>query len=289
MKIKGVDVSTFQRGQSIVDYKEAGQKFVIIRAGYTGWGGKGTTKEVDAQYENFYAQAKACGMPVGAYWFSTANNAEKGKDEAIYMYEHCLKGKQFEMPIFIDCEDTHWQSKTWAGTTDAIVAFCETLEQLGYFVGVYASKYWFSKLGKEKLKPYLHWLAWWTDTEPTAKTAGVDFGIWQYGSVKIKGKSIDGNIAYNDYAKIITENGFNGFGKDPAPAPVEPKFKKGDKVQIIATGNARKDGKGRTSYGIGWKRYVLAYYEGEPYPYRIGSRLGITTGYYAEDALKKVN
>lgn len=296
MKIKGVDVSKFQKGQKIADYKAAGQEFVIIRAGYTGWTGKGVTKVVDSEFENFYKQAKACGMPVGAYWYSTANNATKGRDEAIYMYEHCLKGKQFEMPIFIDCEDNHWQSKTWAGTTDAIVAFCETLEQLGYFVGVYASKYWFSKLGKDKLKPYLHWLAWWTSTEPTEKTAGVNFGIWQFGSVKVKGKNIDGNIAYKDYAKIIKEGGFNGFNTkpqpepqpEPKPEPVEPQFKKGDKVQIIANGNARKDGKGKTSKGIGYKRYILDYYAGEPFPYRVGNLLRITTGYYAASALKKL-
>lgn len=68
----------------------------------------------------------------------------------------------------------------------------------------------------------------------------------------------------------------------------EPTLKKGDKIQIISKGNARKDGKGKTSYGIGYKRYILDYYPGQPYPYRVGNRLGVTTGYYAEKALKKI-
>ena len=46
------------------------------------------------------------------------------------MYENCLKNKQFEYPIYIDVEDTHHQSKTKNGTTEAIIGFCETLEDL---------------------------------------------------------------------------------------------------------------------------------------------------------------
>ena len=54
------------------------------------------------------------------------------------MYENCLKGKQFEFPIYIDVEDTHHQVNNKRGVTDAIIGFCEYLENLGYYVGIYA-------------------------------------------------------------------------------------------------------------------------------------------------------
>ena len=70
--------------------------------------------------------------------------------------------------------------------------------------------------------------------------------------------------------------------------PAQTELKVGDKVEIIKHGNARKDGKGKTSYGLGLKRYILKIHEGESYPYQIGNILRITTGYYKEDALKKL-
>lgn len=71
---------------------------------------------------------------------------------------------------------------------------------------------------------------------------------------------------------------------------IEPayKFKVGDLIQIIGTGNSRPDGKGLTAYGKNYKRYVLKIHEGKPFPYQIGSKSGITTGYYPEKSLKKL-
>lgn len=64
----------------------------------------------------------------------------------------------------------------------------------------------------------------------------------------------------------------------------------GDKVQIIAKGNTRADGKGNTAYGINYKRYIISYQEGKPYPYQVGliNPKTRTTGYYKAEALKKL-
>lgn len=96
------------------------------------------------------------------------------------------------------------------------------------------------------------------------------------------------------YQKNSYRNGYSFIGfvypKYEFVDHLEPehKFKVGDLVQIIARGNSRPDGKGRVSFGIGYKRYVLKIHEGQPYPYQIGSKSGITTGYYKEEALKKL-
>ena len=90
---------------------------------------------------------------------------------------------------------------------------------------------------------------------------------------------------------------FNGFIYNPAipdPEPPKPtyKFKVGDKVKIIGTGNANANGTGNKAGGIGWIRYVTKIYAGKPYPYQVGKKGSTaskdTTGFYQEDALKKV-
>lgn len=67
------------------------------------------------------------------------------------------------------------------------------------------------------------------------------------------------------------------------------KFKVGDRVRIIGTGRASVDGNGNVAYGIGWKRYIQAVYEGGAYPFRVGYKNGRgTTGFYKADALEKI-
>ena len=101
---KGIDISYYQKGIDLKKVKQAGYRFVIIRAGYTGIS-SGTQKAVDSAFNGFYKQAKAAGLGVGAYWYSCANSYAKGKAEAEFMINHCLKGKKFDYPIYIDVEE----------------------------------------------------------------------------------------------------------------------------------------------------------------------------------------
>ena len=118
-------------------------EFAILRAGFTGWG-DGVSKHVDASFETFYNQCKALDIPVGAYWYSCANTYEKGKAEAQYMIENCLKNKHFELPIAIDVEDEHNQRPVGReAITAAINGFCDYLTAHNYFPMVYANSSWF--------------------------------------------------------------------------------------------------------------------------------------------------
>lgn len=66
------------------------------------------------------------------------------------------------------------------------------------------------------------------------------------------------------------------------------KLQVGDKVEIIAKGNSRKDGKGKTSGGIGYKRQILKIFPTYAYPYQVGNAKGVVTGYYTAKALKRL-
>lgn len=233
MEVKGIDISTWQEGFKIINAINKGYSYVILRAGFTGTK-DGINKNKDNQFENFYKQAKDLNFPVGAYWYSCANTYDKGVAEAEFMYENCLKGKQFEYPIYIDVEETEYQSSDYDGVTDAITGFCETLKNKGYFVGIYASLSRFGNWFDGNL-PYTKWIACWSSNKPSTSLSYFD--MWQNSSSNwIYDYRVDTDFAYRDFPKIIKDGGFNGFSKPtptPDPKPEHENIKVGDWVYPI--------------------------------------------------------
>ena len=189
--MKGIDVSKHNKGLKLADVKNAGYGFVIIRAGYTGYGAD-RTKMRDICFEDFYSQAKKSGLLVGAYYYSCATNRAEGIAEAKFMLDK-IKGKTFEMPIYIDVEEVRWQKNKKNGVTDAILGFCETIEQAGFKAGVYASLYWFNTyIDTSRLDKYTKWIASWSSKKPEFKYS--NFDMWQYSdNGSIQGKRVDLN------------------------------------------------------------------------------------------------
>lgn len=215
---KGIDISKYQAGIDLNNIKNNGYDFVIIRAGYTGWG-DGESKAIDPSFEDFYSRAKASGLGVGAYYFTIATSYQEGVDEANWLYNNCLKGKQFDYPIYIDVEDDtggkqYLRKAGKNATTQGIKGFCETLENLGYYVGIYASDISGFKdmMNIDELTDYDKWVARY-GSKPQYVT---EYGMWQNtSSGRINGYSanLDLNESYKDYPSIIKSNGLNGYGK----------------------------------------------------------------------------
>ena len=214
----GIDIAEHQRGFSIAQAKNEGVQFAILRAGFTGWG-TGTKLVKDSCFEEFYNECKNNGVGVGAYWYSCANTYEKGKNEALFMYENCLKGKQFEYPIYIDVEDSHHQQPAGReAVTEAIRGFCQTLEAKGFYVGIYANTNWFRNyINTDELNMFDKWVASWGKDRPTYPNGG----MWQFGgetnkvrSNKVAGYIVDQDYSYNDYPNIMKQQKLNGFGKE---------------------------------------------------------------------------
>ena len=238
MERKGLDISSYQKG---INFDEIKSKvdFLILRAGFTGWGGDGTNKNKDSCFEDFYSKSKARGIPVGAYWYSCANTYEKGKAEAEYLYNNCLKGKQFEYPIYMDVEEDRHQQVGKSRMADAIKGFCEYLENKGYYVGIYANSNYFNNfIDTAKLSMYDKWLAVWTSNKPSFKYG--DYGLWQNSSSGyISGMRVDTDYAYKDYPTIIKKAGLNGYSKGTPETPkVEPTKKSNDEIATeVINGN----------------------------------------------------
>jgi peptidoglycan hydrolase-like protein with peptidoglycan-binding domain len=153
-------------------------------------------------------------MPVGCYWYSCADNKQKGIDEATFMYNNCLKGKKFEYPIVMDVENEQWQYGKKRAVTNACKGFCETLENLGYYVSIYGSDIgtFKDKVYMNELQCYDKWVARW-GSKPTY---AIPYGMWQWtDGEKIAGYSVDGDYAYKDYPKLMIEKKVNGYGNEP--------------------------------------------------------------------------
>lgn len=205
----GIDVS---KHQGVIDWSKVKTDFAILRAGFGRY-----TSQKDPKFESNYAGAKAAGIPVGAYWYSYAKSAEEARAEAKACLQ-VLRGKQFEFPIYFDIEDSTQSSLGKAVLTAMCEAFCDTLEKAGYYVGVYASTYWFtSKLDHARLaSKYTIWLADYR----VGYNKTLVRNMHQYTSnghvAGIPGR-VDMNTCTLNFPVIIKKAGLNGFGKADKP------------------------------------------------------------------------
>lgn len=227
MAMKGIDVSKYQGNVDWAKVKASGVKFAIIRAGF---GSLATQK--DPFFEKNYQGAKAAGLTVGAYWYSYAANETEGKAEA-KMFLETIKGKQFEMPVYIDVEDKCQISVGKKKLTEMVEAFCETMEDAGYFVGVYSFTNFFQNyLDVARLsKLYTIWLADFR----TMYNRTITRDMHQYTSTgKVNGISgnVDMDNCTKDFPSIMKRTGLNGFGNASAPTATASKLKVGDTVKV---------------------------------------------------------
>lgn len=214
---RGIDISRWQGPNfNIAAAKAAGCKYVIARI-MTGE----VTPGKDSQWDNYYKQAKACGMPIGAYVFGNATTPEAARREATEALTYLAK-TQCEFPIFYDVESKAMMTLSKRALTDVIKAFCEAVESAGYWVGIYSSTDVFNnKMYDTELKRWSHWVADWRGNKPTLKS-GADVQIWQTGSQKNyqPGIEVDQDICYVDfYESKIKARGLNNW---PKPTETRP-------------------------------------------------------------------
>lgn len=214
MKKFGIDISVWQGNFDLERAKREGVEFVIIKGG-----GGDDGLYVDSRFEQNYRKAKNLGLNVGVYWFSRALTINDAKAEADFFCRYCLKGKQFDLPVFIDVEN---KTQLFVGPrmlTDIVKAWFEYLENLGYYVGIYSSLYYINrKLYDSELQKYAHWIAQWNTSLDYAHKDIC--GVWQFGgetnyirSNKVAGVTCDQDYLLIDYPTYIKSHGLNGYEK----------------------------------------------------------------------------
>ncbi|MCR4923236.1 MAG: hypothetical protein K5931_04435, partial [Lachnospiraceae bacterium] len=190
----GIDVSKYQPSINWSSVKASGIDFVIIRCGYRG-ASTGVLIQ-DPYYTSHIKGAKAAGLKVGIYFFSTALNEAEAVEEAS-MCVALASGYGVNYPIFIDVESSSrpgYDSLPASQRTTNIKAFCSTVKSAGYSAGVYANKTWLSSyMDASALSGYKIWLAQYNASGPTYKGK---YDLWQYTSKGSVG-GISGNVDMN--------------------------------------------------------------------------------------------
>lgn len=226
--LTGVDVSKWQGDINWTDVKNAGIEFAIIRVGY------GTLWQ-DVKFQRNYNAAKDVSMPVGTYLYSLATTPEEAVVEAQTVIEW-IKDKQFEYPVYFDIEEQSVADTGKENCTAIVKAFCEYMEDKGYFVGVYSNTYWYQNYidFEELSKLYTIWKSDYRENFDTTLKCDIHQFTSQ-GAVSGISGNVDINNCTRDFS-VIKEQGFNGFGKDNEDAnPDIPSQEKPGSTELTET------------------------------------------------------
>ncbi len=211
MADKIIDVSRYQGDIDWQQVKADGVKGAILKTvstNYTQFGGL----YIDPYFEKNYAQCKRLGIPVGAYYYTYAQDKAYA-DRELALFKKAVSGKSFELPLVVDVEDNLLKPLSASALTDLVEYAAKTIESWGCYAMVYTYlNYQNTQLDMARLGKYDLWLAAYRDVRPTAPK----HSIWQYSSTgKVKGinGNVDLNHCYKDFAAIIKNAGLNGFGK----------------------------------------------------------------------------
>lgn len=210
----GIDVAKWQGVIDWAKVKEAGVEFAMIRVGYR--------TLVDGEiYEDPYAkynlqQAKANGIKIGVYFFSTAVNKQEAKEEAAWVASY-IAPYPITYPVAYNCEGfTDPNNRQYKMTKEARTGLAETfldyMKKQGYTPMFYASKnelennaQWDTKRLSDKYKIWVAQYPQEVYSSDSKSTYTGEHAMWQYtsqGKVPgIKGE-VDINIAYFGYKKI---------------------------------------------------------------------------------------
>ena len=232
MTKNGIDVSRHQGSIDWTKVKNSGKvNFAILRAGY----GKAISQK-DSKFEEYYMECQKNDIPVGAYWYSYAMSPEEARQEA-EVFLQVIKGKQFAYPVYFDLEEPKQLALGKAKCSAIAKAFLETVENAGYFVGLYMSKsHLESYITEEVRNRYAVWVAHYGVNKTSY--AG-QFGIWQKsdtGSVSGISGNVDLDECYQDYPTLIQNAGLNGFEKSGSAPESEPDTEQGKYFSICVDG-----------------------------------------------------
>ena len=160
---------------------------------------------IDQQFERNYAECKRLGIPVGAYYYTYAQDAATVQAELAKLHQ-ALAGKTLTLPVAVDVEDNKLKPLSADALTDLVIAAADAIESWGLYAMVYTYT-WYSQteLNMDRLSAYDLWIADYRASRPTRK-----HGMWQYTSTgQLDG--IAGNVdishAYKDYPSIIARAG----------------------------------------------------------------------------------
>lgn len=189
----GIDISEFNGDVDIAALKGK-VDFIIIRCGYGG----DYANQDDSQYQANVRKCQQAGIPFGVYLYSYARNMEMALSEARHTLR-LIHGLRPLYGVWYDLEDS--SLPTGEALVDNVLAYWTTIQQCGYYCGIYASLDWMlNRLNSPRLLGVDRWVAQWG---PELQYPNA--GMWQYTDRGvINGRTFDLDRAFKDYPAIIS-------------------------------------------------------------------------------------
>ena len=179
----GVDVSFYNGTVNWQAVKNSGIDFAILRVGGRGWS-TGLLYD-DSCFYNYLIGAKAAGLQVGVYFYSTAVNRVEAVQEASVVLSR-LNGFPLDFPVFIDTEYSgdypagRADNLSVAQRVEVVQAFCQTITSEGYKAGVYSSENFLTnRLDYASISQYCIWIASYTENN-SLPNMNARYDIWQF-------------------------------------------------------------------------------------------------------------
>ena len=197
----GMDISSHQGWIDWYAVAESDVDYVILRAGYRGYGDGSINLDEYFQYN--ITTANDVGLGVGIYFFSQAITEEEAEAEA-HTVLSMISGYNVDYPIYFDWEpvaDPTARTANISATelTACAKRFCDTIIEAGYSAGVYFNPSIAANLYQlSELRDYELWLAEYANLP----TFPYEVGMWQYcsdGQVPGVDAIVDLNLCFRSY------------------------------------------------------------------------------------------
>lgn len=201
---RGIDISEFNGDVDVAALK--GQvDFIIIRCGY----GSDLPSQDDSRFESNVNKCREAGIPWGAYLYSYAVTPEMVQSEVRHTLR-LLKGRKPPYGVWYDVEDA--SLPTGELLVDNVAAYCQGMEDAGFYCGIYASLSWLeTRLNSPRLDRFDKWVAQWG----SQLTYDKPYGMWQYtNQLRLNGRLFDGDWAYKDYPALTGAQGVEDMTRE---------------------------------------------------------------------------
>ena len=202
----GIDLSYHNGSVNFSDVKEAGYKYVILRAGYG-------QNNIDKAFDRYAQSCIDHGIQFGAYWFGYPLDVDMARQEARCAIEAVGKYRS-RCPIAYDLEYDSIEYTAKKGVridreqaTEMAQAFCAEVAAAGYIPVLYSNKdYLKNYFALDRIDAYL-WYARYTSRLSDSEKRSC--AIWQKSSSgKVPG--ISGKVDINEFYMDFESAGDSG-------------------------------------------------------------------------------
>lgn len=197
----GIDLSYHNGTVNFSGVRDAGYRYIILRAGY----GK---NNIDQAFERYAAACVNLDIPFGIYWFSYALDKEMARQEARFAIDAVRKYRSRCLVAY----DLEYDSVRYARTngvhidrelaTEMARVFCEEVASAGYIPVLYSNKdYLKNYFDLDRIGAYLWYARYSSGLSDSEK---LSCAIWQKsssGKVPGIGGKVDVNEFYMDFEK----------------------------------------------------------------------------------------